>query len=145
MHLSPKEIAAAEACGVSFLPASAAQVQRLAMQRKVFYRAGVPILATRGDGLFETVGTLQQLIEEGRQQQRDLSQWLEAAEPGAAAGPETLPEVAPRRRQGGTGAGSGQGGAGGASILARTRRGRARSSPIEASAAEAAAPRVGNT
>ena len=95
MHLSPEEIAAAEACGVSFLPASAAQVQRLAMQRKVFYRAGVPILATRGDGLFETVGTLQQLIEEGRQQQRDLSQWLEAAEPSAAAGPEALPEVAP--------------------------------------------------
>ena len=94
MHLSPEEIAAAEACGVSFLPASTAQVQRLAMQRKVFYRAGVPILATRGDGLFETVGTLQQFIEEGRQQQRDLSQWLEA-EPGAAAGPATLPEVAP--------------------------------------------------
>jgi len=95
LHLSPEEIAAAEACGVSFLPASSAQVQRLAMQRKVFYRAGVPTLATRGDGLFETVGTLQQLIEEGRQQQRDLSQWLEAAEPGAAAEPETLPEVAP--------------------------------------------------
>jgi hypothetical protein len=95
LHLSPEEIAAAEACGVSFLPASAAQVQRLAMQRKVFYRAGAPILATLGDGLFETVGTLQQLIEEGRQQQRDLSQWLEAAEPGAAAGPETLLEVTP--------------------------------------------------
>ena len=88
MHLSPEDIAAAEACGVSFLPASDAQVQRLAMQRKVFYRAGAPILATRGDGFFETVGTLQQLIEEGRQQQRDLQQWLEVAEPGAAAAPE---------------------------------------------------------
>lgn len=53
------------------------------MQRKVFYRAGTPILATRGDGLFETAGTLQQLIEEGRQQQRDLSQWLQEAEPEA--------------------------------------------------------------
>src|SRR4051812_9388727 len=65
------------------------------MQRKVFYRAGVPILATRGDGFFETVGTLQQLIEEGRQQQRDLSQWLEAAEPVAATLPEALLETAP--------------------------------------------------
>lgn len=78
MHLSPDDIAAAEACGVSFLPASDAQVQRLAMQRKVFYQAGRPILATRGDGFFETVGTLQQLIDEGRQQQRDLAQWLQA-------------------------------------------------------------------
>jgi hypothetical protein len=93
LHLSPEEIAAAEACGVSFLPASDAQVQRLAMQRKVFYRAGAPILATRGDGFFETVGTLQQLIEEGRQQQRDLSQWMGAAEPVAVALPETLPEA----------------------------------------------------
>lgn len=88
MHLSPEDIAAAEACGVSFLPASHAQVQRFAMQRKVFYRAGAPILATRGDGLFETAGTLQQLIAEGRQQQRDLSQWLQAAEP------EALPKAA---------------------------------------------------
>ena len=96
MHLSSEEIAAAEACGISFLPASEAQVQRLAMQRKVFYRAGAPILATRGDGLFETAGTLQQLIEEGRRQQRDLSQWLEAAEPGAAAVPGMLPEEVTR-------------------------------------------------
>jgi len=97
LHLSPEEIAAAEACGVSFLPASDAQVQRLAMQRKVFYRAGVPIIATRGDGLFETAGTLQQLIEKGRRQQRDLSQWLEAAEPGAAEVPEALPEEVAER------------------------------------------------
>jgi hypothetical protein len=90
LHLSPEDIAAAEACGISFLTASDAQVQRLAMQRKVFYHAGAPILATRGDGLFETVGTLQQLIEEGRRQQRDLSQWLEAAapDPEAASEPE---------------------------------------------------------
>jgi hypothetical protein len=84
LHLSPDDIAAAEACGVSFLPASDAQVQRLAMQRKVFYQAGAPILATRGDGFFETVGTLQQLIEEGRAQQRDLAQWLQAAATAAA-------------------------------------------------------------
>ena len=100
LHLSPEDIAAAEACGVSFLPASAAQVQRLAMQRKVFYRAGAPILATRGDGLFETVGTLQQLIEEGRRQQRDLSAMAgggggDAATPDAAALREVAPEPGP--------------------------------------------------
>jgi hypothetical protein len=88
LHLSPEDIAAAEVCGISFLPATAAQVQRLAMQRKVFYRAGEPILATRGDGFYETVGTLQQLIEEGRQQQRDLATWLQAATP--ATGPQPL-------------------------------------------------------
>jgi hypothetical protein len=100
LHLSPDDIAAAEACGVSFLPASDAQVQRLAMQRKVFYQAGRPILATRGDGFFETVGTLQQLIDEGRQQQRDLAQWLqaEAAASGVvevAAAPGSVERVAP--------------------------------------------------
>jgi hypothetical protein len=101
LHLSPEDIAAAEACGVSFLPASAAQVQRLAMQRKVFYQAGAPILATRGDGFFETVGTLQQLIEEGRAQQRDLAQWqaaaaaADAATPPAAAPPAAARPVAP--------------------------------------------------
>lgn len=84
MHLSPEDIAAAEACGVNFLPASDAQVQRMAMQRKIFYRAGEPILATRGDGFFETVGTLQQLIEEGRRQQQDLAQWLQAEPVGSA-------------------------------------------------------------
>jgi len=101
LHLSPEDIAAAEACGVSFLPASAAQVQRLAMQRKAFYQAGAPILATRGDGFFETVGTLQQLIEEGRAQQRDLAQWqaaaaaADAATPPAAAPPAAARPVAP--------------------------------------------------
>lgn len=84
MHLNPEDIAAAETCGIKFLPASDAQVQRLAMQRKVFYRAGEPILATRGDGLFETAGTLQRLIEEGRRQQRDLTQWLQQAVPPVA-------------------------------------------------------------
>lgn len=100
MHLSPEEIAAAETCGVSFLPASDAQVQRLAMQRKVFYRAGAAILATRGDGFFETAGTLRHLIEEGRRQQHDLSQWLEAAPKPAAALPEAGPE--PKAAEAGT-------------------------------------------
>lgn len=95
MHLSPEDIAAAEACGVSFLPASDAQVQRLAMQRKIFYRAGEPVLATRGDGFFETAGTLQRLIEEGRRQQHDRTQWLEAAETPMAVPAESTVKPGP--------------------------------------------------
>jgi hypothetical protein len=80
LQLSPQDIAMAEACGITFLPATAAQVQRLAMQRKIFYAAGQPILATRGDGFYETVGTLQRLIEDGLQQ-RDLAAWQRAEAP----------------------------------------------------------------
>jgi hypothetical protein len=89
LQLSPEQIAAAEACGVTFLPATPAQVQRLAMQRKVFYASGQPILATRGDGFYETAGTLQRVIEEGLQQQQDLAAWH-----GSMA-----PEVAPARAE----------------------------------------------
>jgi hypothetical protein len=78
LQLSPEDIAVAKACGVTFQPATPAQVQRLAMQRKVFYAAGHPILATRGDGFYETAGTLQRLIEEGLQQQRDLAAWQQS-------------------------------------------------------------------
>ena len=96
MQLSPEDIAAAEICGVSFIPASPAQVQRLAMQRKVFYRAGEPILATLGDGLYETIGTLQRLIEEGLRQQRDLAGWLqESAAPAPCAPAAVTVPVAP--------------------------------------------------
>ena len=98
MHLNPDDITAAEACGISFLPASEAHIQRLAMQRKIFYRDGTPILATRGDGFFETVGTLQRLIEEGRQQQHDVTQWLRTSEPAAELPPPTA-APAPRKRQ----------------------------------------------
>jgi hypothetical protein len=81
LHLNPEDIALAEACGVTFLPATPAQVQRFAMQRKIFYADRQPILATRGNGLYETVGTLQRLIEEGLQQQRDLATWHGATAP----------------------------------------------------------------
>jgi hypothetical protein len=65
--LNAEQVAAAVASGCVFEPASPAAVQRLAMQRKVFYIDGQAMLAGRGDGLFETVGTLMQLIEQGRQ------------------------------------------------------------------------------
>ena len=96
LYLSSEDIAAAETSGVSFIPASAAQVQRLAMQRKIFYRAGEPVLATRGGGFFETAGTLQKLIEEGRRQQRDLKEWIETAEePAVAEDATSIPVEAP--------------------------------------------------
>jgi hypothetical protein len=92
LQLSPEQIAAAEACGVTFLPATPAQVQRLAMQRKVFYAGGQPVLATRGGGFFETVGTLQRVIEEGLQQQRDLVVWQDSTAPEVT---EVVPAAAP--------------------------------------------------
>src|SRR4051794_31580413 len=96
LYLSSEDIAVAETSGVSFIPASAAQVQRLAMQRKIFYRAGEPVLATRGGGFFETAGTLQKLIEEGRRQQRDLKEWIETAEkPTVAEDATSIPVEAP--------------------------------------------------
>ncbi|MCB4825344.1 hypothetical protein [Roseicella aerolata] len=93
LQLSPEDIAAAEACGVTFQPATPAQVQRLAMQRKVFYAAGQPILATRGDGFYETAGTLQQLIEEGVQQQRDLAAWQQSEASSATGAMEPDPQL----------------------------------------------------
>lgn len=56
------------------------------MQRKIFYAAGQPLLATRGDGFFETAGTLQRLIKDGLQQQRDLMTWQQAASPTVVSG-----------------------------------------------------------
>jgi hypothetical protein len=98
LQLSPEQIAAAEACGVTFQPATPAQVQRLAMQRKVFYADGRPILATRGDGFYETVGTLQRVIEEGLLQQQDLAAWHSSAAPEpppAKAEEDSLPPTEP--------------------------------------------------
>jgi hypothetical protein len=97
LQLNPEDIAAAEACGITFQPAAPAQVQRLAMQRKIFYAAGQPILATRGGGFYETAGTLRRLIEEGLQQQRDLAAWQqsEASPATGAVEPDPLPQAEP--------------------------------------------------
>jgi len=100
LHLSPDDIAIAEGCGISFVSASSAQVQRFAMQRKVFYANGKAMLATRGDGLYETVGTLQQLIDVGRRERLDLAAWqlsgLERSEEHNAPAP-VRPEGAGQR------------------------------------------------
>lgn len=87
LPLTTEQITAAEACGIRFLPATAAQVHRLAMQRKVFHIAGQPVLATRGGGFYETASTLQRLIEDGCRQQRELPAQKDAAAPSPMAEP----------------------------------------------------------
>lgn len=66
MHLNAEQVAAAEAAGCTFLPVPEGALHRYAMQRKLFRVAGREMLATRGGGLFETVATLERLIDEGR-------------------------------------------------------------------------------
>jgi hypothetical protein len=95
LDISLEQVAAAEFVGVEFLPASADQVHRLSMQRKVFRIDGEAVLATRDGSFFETAATLGQLIEEGEQRRRDLTEW-EAASPTAVPAPEE-PEPPPGR------------------------------------------------
>jgi hypothetical protein len=83
LKLTADQIAAAEECGVSFPPASPAQVQRYAMQRKIFQVGGQAVLATRDGALFETAATLERLIAEGLRRRRDLSAWEATARPVA--------------------------------------------------------------
>jgi len=64
MELTQQQAEVARACGCIFLPASEAQVQRLAMQRRIFTLDGMPFVATCDDGgFFETHATLARLIE----------------------------------------------------------------------------------
>lgn len=83
-ELTPDQIADAENAGVSFPSATPAQVQRYAMQRKVFRIGRKAVLATRDGSLFETAATLERLIAEGGRQRRDLAEW-EAAVPAPGA------------------------------------------------------------
>ncbi len=96
MTLTSDQIAAAEAAGCRFLPASPAQASRLAMQRKVFQVNGQPMLATRGGGLYETAATLERLIALGQDMLRPTLP--EAAPPAQDAGREDPALEPPRRR-----------------------------------------------
>ncbi|WP_187830265.1 hypothetical protein [Siccirubricoccus phaeus] len=89
MVLDAEQVAAAIASGCTFEPATPAAVQRLSMQRKVFTIDGRPFLASRGDGLYETAGTLSALIEQGREVMAYFGQ-----PPAAAARAEAAPEAA---------------------------------------------------
>ncbi len=62
MHLTPDQLAAARARGCVVTPATAAQVQRLSMQRRIFHVGGEPLDAAR-DGYIENHGTQSQLDE----------------------------------------------------------------------------------
>ena len=97
LDLTPDQIADAEACGVSFPTATPAQVQRYAMQKKLFRIGGAAVLATRDGALFETAGTLERLIAEGDRQRRDLAEWEAASLPPAEvpAPPPSPPVAAP--------------------------------------------------
>lgn len=98
LNLSPDDIAVAEASGVTFLPATPDQVQRLSMQRKIFYAAGRALLATRGGGLYETVGTLEQVLDSAEHQRERLPVSQPGAMPDVATmtgTPEVRPEATP--------------------------------------------------
>ena len=89
MELTHEQVEAAKACGCAFVPASEAQVQRLAMQRRIFTLGGRPFLATRdGGGFFETHATLALVIEgqsPGREPRpEETAQEAEAADAKAA-------------------------------------------------------------
>ena len=77
LQLSLDQIAAAKACGIAFTPASPDQIQRLSMQRKVFWIDGQPHLASRDGSFFETAATLERSIADRleAQQERDLAAW----------------------------------------------------------------------
>ena len=96
-ELTPDQVADAEACGVSFPAATASQVQRYAMQRKVFRVGGVAVLATRDGALLETAGTLDRLIAQGEQQRRDLAAWDSPLPDPELEAPAPPPRSAPRR------------------------------------------------
>jgi len=61
LQLTSDQIAAAEACGCVLVPATEEQVQRLTMQRRVFWIKGHPVLVRRGAAPFETHGTFEAL------------------------------------------------------------------------------------
>ncbi|MFC0410549.1 hypothetical protein [Roseomonas elaeocarpi] len=84
MKLSPQQVSAAQRGGSQFEPASASEVQRLSMQRRIFWIDEQPFIARRSTGFQETAGTLAQLI--ARFEHEAAAQ--EGAPPGEAAGNE---------------------------------------------------------
>jgi outer membrane biosynthesis protein TonB len=62
LNLTPDDVRAAEAYGCAIVKATADQVARLTMQRRIFWLDGAPVLLQRGTAPFETHGTLAALI-----------------------------------------------------------------------------------
>jgi hypothetical protein len=90
LDLTPEQASLARACGFAFFPATAVQVQRLTMQKRIFRLDGQPFLATRDGTYWETHGTLMRLIEE---QERSGRQSLVEA-PEQIPHPQEIPEHA---------------------------------------------------
>jgi hypothetical protein len=90
LDLTPEQASLARACGFAFFPATAVQVQRLTMQKRIFRLDGQPFLATRDGTYWETHGTLMRLIEE---QERSGPQSVVEA-PEEIPHPREIPEDA---------------------------------------------------
>lgn len=99
MNLTPEQVAAAEAAGCRFLPVPDHATHRYAMQRKVFRHGGRDVLATRGGGLYETIATLERLIEEGRAVLAARRRVTEAEAPPPAEPVPPPPPGSPRLRR----------------------------------------------
>lgn len=93
LNLTADDIAAAEAVGCIFQPLPPSQLSRFAMQRKIFYVDGKPVLATRGGGLYETAATLTGLLEFGRERIR--AGLVQMPPPMQDETPAIVSEVAP--------------------------------------------------
>jgi hypothetical protein len=102
---TPEQIEAARARGCVFLPATEAQVQRLAMQRRIFRLGGRPHVATRdGGGFLETHATFAALAGGGHAPDRESVAVEEAGEAAAAADAVATLAIAAERRASGGGA-----------------------------------------
>jgi hypothetical protein len=100
VELKPEQVEAARARGCVFFPASAEQVARLSMQRRVFTLGGRPFVATRdGGGFHETHATLARLIE--AQGQGGVPGAGETVQEAAAADAASAREIAGERGAGG--------------------------------------------
>jgi len=100
MDLTRQQVEAAKACGCTFVPASEAQVQRLAMQRRIFTLDGLPFVASRdGDDFLETHATLARLIE--AQEEGGRLTGGETVQEAVAADAASEREIAGERRPGG--------------------------------------------
>jgi uncharacterized membrane protein len=93
LNLTPDQQQAACACGITFVPATVSQVQRLTMQRRVFRIDGQPVMAMRKGGFWETYGTLTRLIKEYEQDRRQPSAEVPVAPPEAALAPLSDPAL----------------------------------------------------
>jgi hypothetical protein len=92
MELTPDQVRAARAAGCDLIAATADQVARLTMQRRIFMVDGVPHLVRRpGGGFFETQGTLAPLIAGAEPAPLETPQ--EAAEADASTAREMATEA----------------------------------------------------